>query len=525
MGACLKHGEISVGLIYPNSYFTGMSNLGFQTVYGQLNRIRDVSCQRIFLSEFPRSLERETLLSDFQILAFSISFELDYLNVLRILHSAGIPLRSAQRGQVHPLIIAGGFASSVNPEPLAEFVDIFLIGEGEELLDDFINSYKALRKELGRVELLRELAQIEGVYIPSLKEKRAVKRRWLENLDDFDTASSVVTPNTAFGDMFMIELTRGCPRRCLFCLAGSVCKPFRSRSFEKVLRLAGKGLRIRNRVGLVSLEIASYPYLDEVVTGIFDMGGTVSLSSLRPGRAGDGVIRALKGSGQKTIAIAPEAGSERLRRIINKDIHDEEIFAQIEAVTAAGVEHIRLYFLIGLPTETDSDIEALLEFVINVRKIAGRFSRRSPRITVSVNPFVPKPATPFQWARMEKGNVLSSRLKMISKEFDKVGGIDLIHESVRRSLFQGVLARGDRKVGRVIEKASETGDWRKAFREVGVDPAFYLERERAEEEIFPWDRIIQGCDKHLLYGAYKKAISIPDSLCKIDGRISGLSLL
>ncbi len=509
VGTCFKHGEISVGLIYPNSYFVGMSNLGFQTMYDRLNRIPDVSCQRIFLSQPPLSLERGNLLSDFEILAFSISFELDYLNVLKMLDPVGIPLHSSDRDDSHPLILAGGFAPSSNPEPLAMFIDAFLIGEGEEVITEFMNIYRTLRGKLRRRELLRELTQVQGVYVPSTEEKQPVKRRWVKNLDDFDTASCILTPNTEFGDMFLIELTRGCPRQCRFCLAGSVCKPFRFRTPERVLHLVQKGLKMRKKIGLVSLEITSYPYLDKVLSEILNMGGIVSLSSFRPGRWQNEVIKALKKSGQETIAIAPETGSERLRRVIGKDVSEEEVLEQVKVAAANGVKHIKLYFLIGLPTETDTDVQALLELVRKVKKVAA------PRITVSVNPFVPKPATPFQWTPMEEASVLSSRLRMIRRELGRIGGVNLIHESVKWSLWQGILARGDRKVGEVIENTYRIGDWRKAFREVGIDPEFYLERVRGKEETFPWDHLIQGYDKNVLYEEYIKATT-PDLIMRLS---------
>jgi radical SAM superfamily enzyme YgiQ (UPF0313 family) len=372
VGTCFKHGEISVGLIYPNSYFVGMSNLGFQTMYDRLNRISDVSCQRIFLSQPLLSLERGNLLSDFEILAFSISFELDYLNVLKILDSAAIPLRSSDRDDYHPLILAGGFAPSSNPEPLAMFIDAFFIGEGEEVITEFVDIYRTLRGKLRRKELLRELTQVQGVYVPSTEEKQIVRRRWVKNLDDFGTTSCILTPNTEFGDMFLIELTRGCPRQCRFCLAGSVCKPFRFRTHEKVRALVHKGLEMRKKIGLVSLDITSYPYLDKVLPEILDIGGIVSLSSFRPGRWQDEIIKTLRKSGQKEIAIAPETGSERLRRAIGKDVSEEEILEQVETAVSNGIKHIKLYFLIGLPTETDTDVTALIELVGKVKKVAAR---------------------------------------------------------------------------------------------------------------------------------------------------------
>jgi radical SAM superfamily enzyme YgiQ (UPF0313 family) len=261
-------------------------------------------------------------------------------------------------------------------------------------------------------------------------------------------------------------------------------------------------LEKREKIGLVSLEISSYPYLDEVLEGILDMEGVVSLSSFRPGRWQGKILRALKESGQKTIAIAPEAGSERLRRVIGKDIDEEEVMEQVKEAGSSGIKHIKLYFLVGLPGETNSDIEALVEFVSRVRKNAASVGK----ITVSVNPFVPKPGTPFEWCAMERGSVLSARLRMITKGLRKLPGVSVVHESVKWSLWQGLLARGDRKMGELLELTYKMeGDWRKASRETGIDPEFYL-RERGKDETFPWDFLIQRIDKDSLYTEYKKAI-------------------
>ena len=502
MGTSYKTEGIPVGLIYPNTYFVGMSNLGFQVIYSELNKIAGVSCERIFLSERILSLERGKIPAGFEILAFSISFELDYLNVLKILDFSGIPLRSSERGDSYPLVIAGGFASSSNPEPLADFIDVFLIGDGEEIIVEFMDVYKHLRGRSNRRELLKELAGIRGVYVPGAENNEFVERRRLENLDDFDTASHILTPNTEFGNMFMIEITRGCPGGCRFCMAGSVCKPFRVRSSGKVLSLVSRGLKNRRRIGLVSLETSSYPYLDEILEGILNMGGVVSLSSLKPGGWHESILSALKKSGQKTIAVAPEAGSERLRKVVGKDFCDEEIIEQLEKAAGAGIKHIKLYFLAGLPGETNGDIEALIDFVERLRLRCKKVSK----ITVSVNPFIPKPGTPFQWMPMEVESVLSCRIRMIKDGIRKMPGVNLIHESVKWSLWQGVLSRGDRKTGDILQLAYKMGgNWRNAFRETGIDPDFYL-REREKEEPFPWDYLIPANKRNSLYAEYEKSL-------------------
>ncbi len=508
IGTCYKKGaEVSVLLIYPNSYFVGMSNLGFQAIYDQLNRRSDTYCQRLFLdSSPPLSLERGSPVSNFDIIAFSISFELDYLNVLKILDLTALPLKGEERSVGHPLIIAGGIAVSANPEPLSEFIDLFVMGEGEEVIHEVIDAYKAVPGQqflINRKEALRRLAEVEGVYVPgfyqvSYNEDGTVKaveargvpgkvrRRWVRDIDSYQTVSHILTKNTEFGGMYLIEISRGCPENCYFCLAGSVYRPWRVRSLEKILEKVEEGQKHRERIGLISALASRHPQIEEICSQVLKMKSKISLASLRPGTLSKTLIQALERSEQRTITLAPETGSETLRKTFNKDISNEDILRSVELVANFTVPNLRLYFMIGLPGEEDEDMAAITDLVAKVRERLTK-AKKSGRITVSVNPFVPKASTSFQRVRMEEEKTLSRRLKILKKGLRGLGNVNLIHESIKWSLWQGILSRGDRRLGNVLLSTYRgEGDWRRALREEGLKESFYLRRERAKGEILPW---------------------------------------
>ncbi len=512
IGTCYKkEAEVSVLLVYPNSYFVGMSSLGFQTIYYQLNQRSDTYCQRLFLdSSPPLSLEKGWPVSNFDIIAFSVSFELDYLNILKILDVVAIPLKGGERSDGHPLIIAGGIAVSANPEPLVEFIDLFVIGEGEEVIHEVIDAYKTVANQrplLSRKEILKKLAEIEGIYIPgfyqvsynedgTVKAVEArdvpgkIKRRWIRDIDNYPTVSRILTKNTEFGDMYLLEISRGCPENCYFCLASHIYRPWRVRSLEKILEQAEEGRKHRERIGLISNLASRHPRVEEICSQVLKMKGRISLSSLRPGTLSKTLIRSLEESGQRTITLAPETGSETLRKTLNKDISNEDILRSVELIANFAVPNLKLYFMIGFPEEKDGDMAAIIDLVTKVKKILMR-AKKSGRITVSVNPFVPKASTPFQRVRMEEGKTLSRRLKILKKGLRGLGNVKLIHESIKWSLWQGLLSRGDRRLGNVLLSTYRwEGDWKKALREEGLDKFFYLHRERGKEEILPWDHLI-----------------------------------
>lgn len=527
-------GRISFALAYPNLYRVGMSNLGFQNIYYLLNRENDVVCERAFLPEREDidslmksksplvSLEGQTPLSNFNILAFSVSFERDYINVLKILDLARIPLLAHQRKDSYPLVIVGGICAFYNPEPLTDFIDLFVIGEGEEVLRDFLGEFKKTAdSEETKEEMLKRLSQIDGIYVPSgysvtylpdgrIKAVRAkegfpreIKKRYIKDVNQFPTSTRISTPHTEFSDMYLVEIERGCGRSCNFCVTGYSYNPPRYYSKETIMQEVKKGLKVCDRIGLVGSAVMDHPQLESICNDIIKMGGKISVASLRIDELSEGLVRCLAASGHKTLAFAPEAGTERLRRLISKEMTEEEIIGGIRLVMANNIPNIRLYFLIGIPTETDNDIEGIIDLIKKIKHHILKSSRKKGKlgnITLSINPLVPKPFTPFQWDRMDDVKSLERKLKMIKGGLKKVGNVSIIHELPKWSFVQAVLSRGDRRVGELLAAAyCLNEDWRKAFKEININPDFYAYRKRDDKETFPWDHINVGIKKeHLL---------------------------
>ncbi|OGW05856.1 MAG: hypothetical protein A2889_05320 [Nitrospinae bacterium RIFCSPLOWO2_01_FULL_39_10] len=539
-------GKISIALCYPNTYQIGMSNLGFQKIYYLLNQYNDVLCERVFLPShedeihFKKeniplfSLESQTPVHNFDILAFSVTFESDYINILKILNLSHIPIRSKDRNERHPLILMGGICATFNPEPLSDFIDIFFIGEGDEAIGEFVDALREGYEFSGRKadsdslnDFYLRLSAIDGIYIPSAYEAtykssgviekvspkdrfpQKVKRRWVRDLNKTPTSSKVITSNTVFGDMFLIEVERGCGKHCRFCLAGYSYRPVRNYSAEVILKEVSEGLRYKRKIGLIGSAICDSPYIDEISDGIAKMGGTISVSSLRLDRLSKKLIDLLSASGHRTATIAPEAGSERLRKIINKEMSDDEILDAVQFMASAGLTNFKLYFLIGLPTETDDDIDAIINLtkrikhsILKIAKSKGHLGN----ITLSVNPFIPKPFTPYQWERMEDTKSLNNKIKKIKSGLKGVSNINIIHELPKWAFVQALLSRGDRRIGELLYKCYElNGDWFKTFRETNINPEFYVYRERDFDEILPWDHIDSGIRKDYLVKEAKKS--------------------
>jgi radical SAM superfamily enzyme YgiQ (UPF0313 family) len=506
-GKLFTHGgKIKVVLVFPTSYNLGMSSLGFQVVCYEINQHPDVSCERAFFQEsdtFPKSFETQKNLSDFDIIGFSISFELDYFNVVKCIHKAGIPLRTSDRTTKDPLIIAGGICPSFNPEPLSDFVDVFIIGDGEEIIHEFVSKYQNLQ-QLDRQELLLGLSEIKGVYVPSLHKpiynedgtlsglypQVTIERRTIGDLDGFSTTSKILTPYTEFANTFLIEVSRGCAHRCRFCV-GSHIQRCRFRSTEAILKLAQTDLAQKaGKIGLLGSSVTDHPHIDEIVTSIVKMGKKITFASMRADSVSDTLLDALVSSNQETFTLAPEAGSERLRKIIGKDIPLNIIFGVAESAIKKGIKGIKLYFMIGLPTETQKDVEDIVITVAEIKKLMSSVNRNiSPRITISVSPFVPKPHTPFQWHSMEDVKMLTQKLQYLRREFGKLGGIRFTSSSAKWSAIQGVLARGDRRLGKVLyDMQMNNMPWNKALKLNGLSQEFYL-KIRKPDELFPWDHI------------------------------------
>jgi radical SAM family uncharacterized protein len=538
-------GRIKVALVYPNTYHVGMSNLGFQTVYGLFNRRDDILCERAFLpdeedrEEFFRTgtelftLESQRSLLDYDIIAFSVSFENDYLNILDIMNLSKIPLMREERKDSHSLVILGGLTTFFNPEPLSDFFDLIAIGEAEELIDEMMDLYAREAKEVDKETLLRDMASIEGLYLPGfyevtytedgmIKERitkkgvpERIKRRFLKNIDTFDTYSRILTPHTEFSNMFLIEVSRGCGRGCRFCLADFIYRPPRRRGIKSILKAVELGSVLTNRIGFVGAAVSDYPQIDSLLNIPEIKALQISVSSLRADSITENLIRRLAESGLKTVSIAPEAGSERLRKVINKGINEEDILRASELIFRNGIFNLKLYFMVGLPTEAIEDIEAIIDLTKKVHEIQLKICREKNRIgllTLSVNCFVPKPFTPFQWYGMEDRMTLKEKINLLKKGLKGIDNVSLIHDIPKWAHFQAFLSRGDRRLGKVLRFIKERGDWIRVYKEAGIDPGFYISRGRNSDEILPWDFIDTGVRKNYLweeYGMIREGIETP----------------
>jgi len=524
--------NLRVALAFPNTYYVGMSNLGFQVVYRIFNEIPGTLCERVFLPEQRDfedlrrttsslvTMESQSPLREFDVLAFSVSYELDYFNIPRILSLGRISELANDRGEEEPLIIAGGPAVTFNPEPLAPFVDVFVIGEGEEVIPEVVS---VLRDGGERLHLLERLAQIQGIYVPRFYEPKykrdgmiervsvtadvpmPVRRRWVRDLDKYNPGNPIRTPDTEFSNMAIVEIARGCGRRCRFCVAGHVYLPPRKRSASSVLRCLEETPRAE-RVGLLGASVFDHSEFMDICNSLLQHRRLFSVSSVRLDLLTEEIAEMLHRGGQQTITVAPEAGTERLRQIIGKPLTDQQIFEGMSAAWNGGLRRIKMYFMVGLPTETEEDVKSIAQLA---RTIASSF--RWERLVVSVSCFVPKPWTPFQWVPMEKERELSSKLAMIRRELKAEKNVRLTAESAREAVVQGTLARGDRRLHSVIGAvASGSRSWKNSISEAGLSVEFYAYRAREREEVFPWDHIDQGIAKSHLLAECDSALQAPD---------------
>ncbi len=501
-------GRIHIALIYPNSYYLGMSNLGFQTIHGFLNSYEKIVCERVFWElkggsgEEPVSLESQRPLPDFDVLAFSISYELDYFNIVRILKASGIPLYAADRNETHPLVIAGGPCVTANPLPLSAFFDCFAIGEGEAILPR-VTGILTEGIESGKDELLKELASVPGVYVPSLYSGTPVRRQWLADLDSVTTTSVIQTPDTELSDIHLIEIARGCGWGCRFCLAGFWFRPFRFRPLKSLLAQAENGLKYGRRLGLLAAAVSDHPGIDELVLQLRQMDAEISVSSLRIQPLSEKVLRALTDSGTHTVSLAPEAGSERLRRIINKGVTEDDIVKAVDTVAEQGLRYVKLYFMIGLPTETDNDIEELIRLTHTLK---GRIERTGCRVALTVEPFVPKAGTPFQWLAMAPEDVLRRRVNRIKNSLSR-SGIEVRSESVAWSTVQGVLSRGDAGLSAALAGMSgnSLAAWRQELEKYDMSIDFYIHREIPFDEPLPWSVVDSAVTRDYLREELEKS--------------------
>ena len=518
-------GRLRVALAFPNTYFVGMSNLGFQTVYKLFNEEDGIVCERFFLP--PKSelaaqvaagaplltLESQTPVRDFDVVAFSVSFEWDYTNVLTLMRLAGIPLRADARTHHDPLVLIGGAVTFVNPEPLALFADVIAAGEGEVLIPALL---KAFKEASDRDDLLRRLGAERGYYVPAFYDVEyardgtisaflpregtgapaTVKKAALKTTDAVDPpATTIFTPETELGSRFLVEVVRGCANLCRFCWAGYNYLPVRAFPKERILELAKRAKPYSNKAGLVSIALCDHPDVEEILTALVEMGYSISPASLRLDDLTPTILDLLRRSGERTITIAPETGSDRLRRVINKTVTNDEILNAAEMIFAAGFENLKLYYMIGLPTETDEDLVAIRDLTLQLRDIMMKHARprgQVGRIVGSVNPLVPKPGTAYQWLPMTDDRVIERTIRRMRTLITDIDNVYFNIKSERHSFYQALLSLGDRRVAPAIEAAERNGgNWRAAVAEAGVDADFFVFRDRSADAMLPWD-IIDG---------------------------------
>jgi radical SAM superfamily enzyme YgiQ (UPF0313 family) len=536
---------LRVCLVYPNRYPVAMGNLGFQVVYELFDRHPATVCERAFLPDpeesgargVLRSLESGRAVREFDVVAFSISFESDYLNVVPLLQRIGLNARGRRRAASDPLLIAGGPAVFLNPEPIADFFDLFLIGEAEEMLPEFLDLLSVGKDGgLDKSRLLDDVAtDVRGAYVPDLYEpsfdgaaqvdlrhrgpgQARVERRLVWDLNRFSTTTRVLNDEAVFGDMVMVEASRGCQWGCRFCAAGFMYRPIRSRSPEVLAESVRHGLSERNTIGLVGAEMASVPGVDALAELAIATGGRLSPSSLKADCVTPRLAAALAGGGTRSATVAPEAGSERMRRVINKNLSESDILRSADLLVGEGVRSLKLYFMYGLPTETEADVLAIAELVEKIRDRLCDRSRSRGRIggvTVSLNPFSPKPWTPFQWDPMEPIPALRGKLKLLRKACGRIPNLQLDSESPREAYLATLLSRGDRRLARFLEVAhAANGDWWSAIRRWqrdGLDdlpgPDEYVYRAYGEKERLPWDFIDHRISKSYLWVERRKAFA------------------
>jgi radical SAM superfamily enzyme YgiQ (UPF0313 family) len=520
-------GRLRVALAFPNSYFVGMSNLGLQTVYKLFNDDDRVVCERVFLP--PKSevagriarreplvtVESQTPVREFDVFALSVSFEWDYPNVVTLLRLGGLEPRAERRHALDPLVVIGGAVTFVNPEPLAPFADVIAAGEAELLVPSIVSAFADTSRR-DREALLVRLAGETGCYVPSLYDvaydgpgrvrsitprtgspaPAVVRKAAVKAADRLDPpATSVFTPDTEFGSRLLIEVVRGCANLCRFCWAGYNYLPVRAFPASRILEIAERARVHANRVGLVSIALCDHPEIEMILARLVGMGYGISPASLRLDDLTEPIVRLLHESGEKTITIAPETGSDRLRRVVNKTVTNEEILDRADLIFRCGIQNLKLYFMTGLPGETDDDLVAIrdLTSAIRDRMMAhARVRGTVGRIVASVNPLVPKPGTTYQWLPMTRAREIDRKAERLRSLVDGLENVYFNIKSERHSYYQGLLSLGDRRVADVIEIVERNGgNWRAAVAESGIDAEAYLYRDRSADPFLPW-QIIDG---------------------------------
>ena len=531
------HAGQKVAIVYPNTYFVGMSNLGLHIIYEEINLRNDSVCERIFLPEKKEleaydktktplmSVETQRPMHQFDVVAFDVTFEMDYFHIPLMLRHGRVPIMGKDRTEFDPIVIAGGPCATFNPEPFADFIDAFIIGEGEGIVSRVLDIIRDGKMEgLDRHAILRQLANISGVYVPSLYvpiysddgefkgyhivegAPTTIKRHFEMLTSGGETV--VATNYTEFGAMYIIEVARGCGRHCRFCMAGYCFRVPRVRPLDILKEGVDRAEQLGKKVGLMGAAISDYPEVDELVNYIRSKDMRYSCASLRADSLTQAVVDGLADSGQKTITIAPETGSDRLRRVINKGISEEHLQNAATLSAKSGIQHMRLYIMIGLPTETDEDIEAIVGLAERTQAHMAEVGCKG-RLTLSINPFIPKPFTPFQWMAMDNQKTVEKKLQYIKKALQKNRRIEVLVESPKEAYIQGVLARGDRRLGAVIAAcAADRGSksFKAELKAAGLDMDEMNYRERSFDEFLPWSHLDMGMDEGYLEMEWKRSV-------------------
>lgn len=531
------HAGQKVAIVYPNTYFVGMSNLGLHIIYEEINLRNDSVCERIFLPEKKEleaydktktplmSVETQRPMHQFDVVAFDVTFEMDYFHIPLMLRHGRVPIMGKDRTEFDPIVIAGGPCATFNPEPFADFIDAFIIGEGEGIVSRVLDIIRDGKMEgLDRHAILRQLADVSGVYVPSLYVPiynedgefkgydiaegvpKTIKRHFEMLISGGETV--VATNYTEFGAMYIIEVARGCGRHCRFCMAGYCFRVPRVRPLDILKEGVERAEKLGKKVGLMGAAISDYPEVDELVNYIRSKDMRYSCASLRADSLTQAVVDGLADSGQKTITIAPETGSERLRRVINKGISEEHLQNAATLSAKSGIQHMRLYIMIGLPTETDEDIEAIVGLAERTQAHMEKVGCKG-RLTLSINPFIPKPFTPFQWMAMDNQKAVEKKLQYIKKALQKNRRIEVLVESPKEAYIQGVLARGDRRLGAVIAAcAADRGSksFKSEMKAAGLDMDNMNYRERSFDEFLPWSHLDMGMQEGYLEMEWQRSL-------------------
>ena len=531
------HAGQKVAIVYPNTYFVGMSNLGLHIIYEKINLRNDSVCERIFLPEKKEleaydktktplmSVETQRPMHQFDVVAFDVTFEMDYFHIPLMLRHGRVPIMGKDRTEFDPIVIAGGPCATFNPEPFADFIDAFIIGEGEGIVSRVLDIIRDGKMEgLDRHAILRQLADVSGVYVPSLYVPiynedgefkgydiaegvpKTIKRHFEMLTSGGETV--VATNYTEFGAMYIIEVARGCGRHCRFCMAGYCFRVPRVRPLDILKEGVERAEKLGKKVGLMGAAISDYPEVDELVNYIRSKDMRYSCASLRADSLTQAVVDGLADSGQKTITIAPETGSERLRRVINKGISEEHLQNAATLSAKSGIQHMRLYIMIGLPTETNEDIEAIVGLAERTQAHMEKVGCKG-RLTLSINPFIPKPFTPFQWMAMDNQKAVEKKLQYIKKALQKNRRIEVLVESPKEAYIQGVLARGDRRLGAVIAAcAADRGSksFKSEMKAAGLDMDNMNYRERSFDEFLPWSHLDMGMQEGYLEMEWQRSL-------------------